>query len=73
MDVGEHATLTEVIEDGATTVTVAEPDSVESCVDVAVIVAVPGPLGVNMPPLLTVPITVGPMDHETEVLKLPVP
>jgi hypothetical protein len=55
------------------TVTVELPDFVESCVDVAVIVAVPAPVGVNTPALLTVPMLVGLTDHVTEELKLPVP
>jgi hypothetical protein len=54
------------------TVTVAEPDLDVSCVDLAVIVAVPALLGVNTP-VLTVPRLVGLTDHVTEELKLPVP
>jgi hypothetical protein len=41
---------------------------VESCVDVAVIVAVPAPAGVKTPPLLTVPMLVGLTDHVTAEL-----
>ena len=55
------------------TVTVAEPDLVVSCVEVAVIVAAPAAAGVKMPALLTVPIVEGLTDHVTDVLKLPVP
>jgi hypothetical protein len=68
MDVGEQTTETEVIVDGAVTVTVALPDLVESCVDVAVMVAVPTPAGVRTPALLTVPMLVGLTDHVTDEL-----
>jgi hypothetical protein len=47
------------------TVTVALPDLVESCVEVAVMVAVPAPAGVKTPALLIVPILVGLTDHVT--------
>jgi hypothetical protein len=68
MDAGEQFTETEVIVDGAVTVTVAFPDLVESCVDVAVTVAVPVLPGVNTPALLTVPMLAGLTDHVTEEL-----
>ena len=68
MDAGEQATETEVIVDGAVTVTVALPDLVESCLDVAVMVAVPVPAGVRTPALLTVPMLVGLTDHVTDEL-----
>jgi hypothetical protein len=68
MDAGEQTTETEVIVDGAVTVTVALPDLVESCVDVAVMVAVPVPAGVRTPALLTVPMLVGLTDHVTDEL-----
>jgi hypothetical protein len=68
MDAGEQPTETEVIVDGAATVTVALPDLVESCVDVAVMVAVPVPEGVRTPALLTVPMLVGLTDHVTDEL-----
>jgi len=68
MDAGEQATETEVIVDGAVTVTVALPDLVASCVDVAVMVAVPVPAGVRTPALLTVPMLVGLTDHVTDEL-----
>ena len=68
MDAGEQFTETEVIVDGAVTVTVALPDLVESCVDVAVTVAVPVLPGVNTPALLTVPMLAGLTDHVTEEL-----
>ena len=68
MDAGEQTTETEVIVDGAVTVTVALPDLVESCVDVAVMVAVPVPAGVKTPALLTVPMLAGLTDHVTDEL-----
>jgi len=68
MDAGEQPTETEVTVDGAVTVTVALPDLVESCVDVAVIVAVPVLEAVNTPALLTVPMLVGLTDHVTDEL-----
>jgi len=49
------------------------PDFVVSCVDIAMMVAVPDAFGVNTPELLTVPRLVGLTDHVTEELKLPVP
>ena len=68
MDAGEQTTETEVIVDGAVTVTVALPDLVESCVDVAVMVAVPVPDGVKTPALLTAPMLAGLTDHVTDEL-----
>jgi len=68
MDAGEQPTETEVIVDGAVTVTVALPDLVESCVDVAVMVTVPVLAGVKTPALLTVPLLVGLTDHVTDEL-----
>ena len=68
IDAGEQSTETEVIVDGAVTVTAALPDLVESCVDVAVIVAVPVLEAVNTPALLTVPMLVGLTDHVTDEL-----
>jgi hypothetical protein len=70
MEAGEQLTETEVTVDGAVTVTVALPDLVESCVDVAVMVAVPVPEAeaVNTPALLTVPMLVGLTDHVTDEL-----
>ena len=55
MDAGEQTTVTDVIVAGAATVTVAEPNFVESSVDVAVIVAVPAAEGVNTPADVIVP------------------
>ena len=68
MDVGEQTTETVVIVGGTVTVTVADPDMVESCVDIAVTVAVPAPVGVKTPALLTEPMLVGLTDHVTEEL-----
>jgi hypothetical protein len=68
MDAGEQTTETEVIVDGADIVTVALPDLDESCVDVAVMVAVPVPDGVRTPALLIVPMLVGLTDHVTDEL-----
>ena len=58
---------------GAVTAIDAAPNFVVSCVDVAVMVAVPAPAGVNIPELLTDPMPVGATDQVTAVLKLPVP
>ena len=55
MDAGEQATEIEVIVTGTVTVTVANPDLVESSVDVAVMVAVPAAEGVNTPAEVVVP------------------
>jgi len=56
MEVGEHETLTDVIVgDTVVTVTVAEPDLVESSVEVAVMLAVPVAEGVKTPAEVIVP------------------
>lgn len=55
------------------TVTVVELDMVASCVDMAVMVAVPVVVGVKTPVLLTVPMLDGLRDQVTALLKLPVP
>jgi hypothetical protein len=55
MELGEQITATEVIEGDALAVTVADPDLVASCVEVAVMVAVPAPAGVKTPDELIVP------------------
>jgi hypothetical protein len=55
------------------TVTAVEPDLVASCVDVAVIVALPVVVGVKTPVLLTEPMLEGLRDQVTALLKLPVP
>jgi len=74
IDDGEHVTETPVTVDGAElTVTVADPNLEVSCDAVAVIVAVPVELGVNTPPLLTVPMVEGLTDQVTVELKVPVP
>jgi hypothetical protein len=65
MEAGEQTTDTEVIVGGEVTVTVALPDLVVSCVEVAVIVAVPAPAGVKTPALLTAPMLEGLTDHVT--------
>jgi hypothetical protein len=64
MAAGEQATETEVIVLGTVTVTAAEPDFVLSCVEVAVIFAVPAAAGVNAPedvmaPSVAAQVTVG--------------
>jgi hypothetical protein len=68
--VGLHETVTEVIVGGRVTVTLAEPDLVESSLDVAVTVAFPAAEGVNTPALVTVPPVAVQVTPE---LKLPVP
>jgi len=68
IDAGEQATETEVIVGGTVIVTVADPDLVASCVDVAVTVAVPVPVGVKTPALLTDPIVAGLTVHVTPEL-----
>jgi len=65
IEAGEQATETEVIVTGMVTVTVAEPDFVVSSVDVAIMVAVPAPVGKKTPAVLTVPMLVGLTDHAT--------
>jgi len=73
MDAGRQDTVTEVIAGIAATLTVAEPYFAESWVDVAVMVAVPAPLGVKTPDVLTTPAFVGLTDQVTAELKAPVP
>lgn len=68
MDAGEQLTETKLTVTGAVTVTVVVPDFVESWAEVAVMVAVPAPAGVNMPAALIVPILVGLTDHVTAEL-----
>jgi len=55
IDAGVHTTETEVTVAGIATISVAEPDLVESWVEVAVIVGVPAPEGENTPEAETVP------------------
>ncbi len=50
------------------TVTVAEPDFVESVAEVALTVAVPVDAGVKTPETLTAPMPVGLTDQVTDVL-----
>ena len=70
IEAGEQTTDTAVIVTGMVTVTVDDPDLVESCVEVAVIVAVPAPAGVKTPADVIVP----PLAVQlTAELKLPVP
>ena len=68
MDAGEQTAETPVMVGGGVTVTVAEPDLVVSCVDVAVMVAVPAAMGVKTPALLADPMLAGLTDHVTEEL-----
>jgi hypothetical protein len=69
MELGEHTTVTAVMVGGtAVTMTVAEPDLVVSCTDVALIVAVPVAVGVKTPEALTEPIVDGLTDHVTALL-----
>ena len=70
MLVGAQATLTEVIVGGTDMVTVAEPDLVESSVDVAVMVAFPAEVAVKTPDEAIVPPVA---DHVTAELYAPVP
>jgi hypothetical protein len=53
---------------GAATATDAVPDLVESCEDVAVMVAVPALAGAKTPAVLTAPMLVGLTDQVTEEL-----
>jgi len=68
MDAGEQTTETAVIVLGTATVTVVEPDLVESLVDVAVMVAVPAVAGVKTPVLVTAPMLPGVTVHATAEL-----
>ena len=65
---GLIASDTRVTVTGTIATTVAEPDFFESCIDVAVIAAVPADAGVKMPAPLTVPLFAGLTDQVTEVL-----
>ena len=55
MEAGEQTTDTEVIVAVVVTVTVPVPNFVASCVEVAVMVAVPAPVGVKTPEEVIVP------------------
>jgi len=68
MDKGEQATETDVMVAGAVTVTVADPDLEESCMEVAVTVAVPAADGVSTPDPLTLPMLAGLSDQVTAEL-----
>lgn len=71
MDVGEQETLTEVMVAAVdVTDTLAEPDLLVSCVEVAVMVAVPEVLGVKTPEELIAPFVA---DQVTEELYRPLP
>ncbi len=70
---GEQATDTDVMVMGTDTVTVADPDLVESSEEVAVMLAVPAPAGVKTPALLMAPMLEGLTDQVTPELKLPDP
>jgi hypothetical protein len=70
---GLQLTATPVIIEAAFTATLAFPAFVLSSTEVATIEAVPDPLGVNTPELLTVPAIDGLTDQVTAELKLPVP
>ena len=68
IEAGRQLTVTPVTEFAAATTTVAKPDLVVSCVEVAVMVAVPVAVGVKTPALVTVPMLVGLTDQDTVVL-----
>jgi hypothetical protein len=63
---GAQNTVTPVIAGAVVTTMAAEPDFVVSCVDVAVMVAVPAvELGVNTPEPVMLPAVLGLTDHVT--------
>jgi hypothetical protein len=68
IDVGLQETETEVMEGNASSSTAKEPDWVGSCAEVAVTVAIPRPVGVKTPLLLTVPRLEGLTLHVTAEL-----
>lgn len=70
---GEQDTETASMITGTATTTLVLPDLVPSCVDVAVITAVPAAVGVNTPVALKLPMLVGLTDQLTALLKFPVP
>lgn len=55
IDAGVQITETDAMDEDAFIAIVAVPDFVVSCVDVAVTIAVPDPLGVNRPDAVMVP------------------
>jgi hypothetical protein len=66
IDPGVQSTVTPVMAGAAVTTTLAVPAFVTSCVDVAVIVAVPAvELGVKTPVAVIVPAVLGLTDHVT--------
>ena len=73
MAVGVQITDTDVMVGDEATVMAAEPDLVASCVEVAVMVAIPADAGVKTPAPLTAPILDGLTDQVTALLKLPAP
>ena len=74
IEVGEAATVIKVtIGGGTVTVIVADPDWVGSCMDLAVMVAVPAAAGVKTPVPLIPPTVDGPIDQITAELGPPVP
>jgi hypothetical protein len=69
IEAGEQTIATDVmVEAGVLTATVAEPDLVVSCVEVAVMMAVPVAVGVKTPEALTEPIVDGLTDQVTALL-----
>jgi hypothetical protein len=70
MAAGVQATEIEVIATGTATATVAEPDLVTSCVEIAVMVAAPAVVGVKTPVAVIVPPVA---DQVTPELYAPVP
>jgi len=73
MGEGEQNTETVVMVAGTVTTMLALPDLVVSCVDVAVITAVPAAVGVKIPAGLMLPMLVGLTDQLTALPKFPVP
>jgi hypothetical protein len=66
IELGTHNTVTPVTAGAAVTTTAAEPDFVPSCVDVAVMVAVPAvELGVKTPEPVMLPAVLGLTDQVT--------
>jgi hypothetical protein len=65
--------VTPEIVTGSDTVTVADPDWVGSCTDLAMMVSTPAAAGVNTPVALIAPTVVGPIDQITVELGLLVP
>lgn len=70
IELGLQDALTDVIVEEVFTATLVEPDALVSCIDVAVIVAVPEPEGVNTPDAVIVPLVAV---QVTAALNPPVP